>query len=124
MPITYTIDHAARSVEARFAGPITLADVEDFADAIVGQGALPYRKLIDGRTATGIYTDDDVMAMGARLAAYATMGKRGAIAIVPASKTYLELIERLLNLAKDGRPAKAFLSIDKARAWLAEQPDP
>jgi hypothetical protein len=124
MPIQYTIDHKARLVEAKFDGTLVLKDVEDFADAVVGAGALPYRKLIDGRTATGKYTDADVMAMGARLSAYATMGKRGALAIVPASAPYAELAERLLNLAKDGRPAKAFLSIEDARRWLTAQPDP
>jgi hypothetical protein len=123
MPIQYTIDHKARTVDAKFDGTLVLQDIEDFADAVVGAGALPYRKLIDGRTATGTYTDADVMALGARLSAYATMGSRGALALVPASAKYVELADRLLNLGKDGRPAKAFLSIDEARKWLAAQPE-
>jgi hypothetical protein len=123
MPIHYTIDHKAHHVEATFDGHLVLKDIEDFADAVVGAGALPYRKLIDGRTATGTYTDADVMAMGARMAAYATMGKRGALAVIPASQKYVDLADRLLNLGKDGRPAKAFLSIDEARTWLAAQPE-
>ena len=123
MPIHFTIDHKARHVEARFDGNLVLKDVEDFTDAVVGAGALPYRKLIDGRTTTGTYTDADVMALGARLSAYATMGNRGALALVPASAKYVELADRLLNLGKDGRPAKAFLLIDEARKWLAAQPE-
>jgi hypothetical protein len=123
MPIQFTIDHKTRHVEAKFDGNLVLKDVEDFTDAVVGAGALPYRKLIDGRTATGTYTDADVMAMGARMAAYATMGKRGALAVIPASEKYVELADRLLNLGKEGRPAKAFLSIDEARKWLAAQPE-
>ena len=123
MPIRYTIDHKTRTVEATFDGNLVLKDVEDFTDEVVGAGALPYRKLIDGRTASGTYTDADVMALGARLSAYATMGKRGALALVPASQTYVDLIDRLLNLGKEGRPAKAFLSIDEARKWLAAQPE-
>src|SRR5689334_4451104 len=117
MPIHFTIDHKARYVEAKFDGHLVLKDLEEFSDAVVGQGALPYRKLIDGRTAHGTYTDADVMAMGARLSAYATLGKRGAMALIPAPPFSLELIDRLLNLSKDGRPAKAFLSIDAARKW-------
>jgi hypothetical protein len=42
---------------------------------------------------------------------------------VPAPDTSLELTDRLANLGKDGRPAKAFLSIDDARKWLAAQPE-
>jgi hypothetical protein len=123
MPINFTIDHKARFVDAKFDGVLVLKDVEDFSDAVVGQGALPYRKLIDGRTATGKYDDNDVMALGARLSAYATIGPRGALAMVPADSISLELVDRLINLGKDGRPAKAFRSIDEAREWLLAQPE-
>ena len=123
MPITFTIDHEARFVDAKFDGVLVLKDVEDFCDAIVGQNCLPYRKLIDGRTATGKYDDNDVMALGARLSAYATMGPRGAMAMIPADGVSLDLIDRLINLGKDGRPAKAFHSIDEARKWLLAQPE-
>ncbi len=121
MPIHFTIDHKARFVEAKFDGVLVLKDVEDFCDSIVGQDALPYRKLIDGRTAVGKYDDNDVMALGARLSAYATMGPRGALAMVPAEGASLELTDRLINLGKDGRPAKAFHSVDEARKWLFAQ---
>lgn len=123
MPIHFTIDHKTRFVDAKFDGVIVLKDVEDFCDAIVGQSCLPYRKLIDGRTAIGKYDDADVMALGARLSAYATMGPRGALAMVPADDVSLELADRLINLGKDGRPAKAFRSVDEARAWLLAQPE-
>ena len=123
MPIHFTIDHKARYIEATFDGHLVLKDIEDFCDAVVGQNGLPYRKLIDGRTAYGTYTDADVMALGARLSAYETYGPRGALALVPAPEFSLELVDRLLNLGKGGRPAKGFLSIDAARKWLAQQPE-
>lgn len=123
MPIHFTIDHKARYIEATFDGHLVLKDVEAFCDAVVAADGLPYRKLIDGRTATGTYTDADVMAMGARLSAYAAISKRGALALVPAPDTSLELADRILNLGKEERPAKSFLSIDEARAWLAAQPE-
>ncbi|MDP1841224.1 MAG: hypothetical protein Q8N31_18865 [Reyranella sp.] len=123
MPVHYTIDHKARFVEVRFDGVVVLKDVEDLCDTIVGQDALPYRKLIDGRTAVGKYDDNDVMALGARLSAYATMGPRGALAMIPADNVSLDLTDRLINLGKNGRPAKAFRSIDEARKWLLEQPE-
>ena len=123
MPIHFTIDHKTRFVDARFDGVLVLKDVEDFCDAIVGEDALPYRKLIDGRAATGKYDDNDVMAMGARLSAYATMGPRGALAMVPADDVSLDLTDRLINLGKGGRPAKAFRSVEEARKWLFAQPE-
>lgn len=123
MPIHFTIDHKTRFVDAKFDGVLVLRDVEDFCDTIIGQDALPYRKLIDGRTAVGKYDDNDVMAMGARLSAYATMGPRGALAMILADDVSLDLTDRLINLGKNGRPAKAFRSIDEARKWLLEQPE-
>ena len=46
-----------------------------------------------------------------------------ALALVPAPDFSLELSQRLINLGKEDRPAKAFRSIDEARAWLAAQPE-
>jgi hypothetical protein len=123
MPIHFTIDHAKRFVDARAEGVVDLKDVETFADAVVSQDALPYRKLFDGRQAIAKYTSDDVMLLGARVSAYATMGPRGALAIVGADEKALDLARRFMNLGKEGRPAKAFLSIDEARKWLEAQPE-
>jgi len=123
MPIHFTIDHAKRFVHARAEGVVDLKDVEAFADAVVSQEALPYRKLFDGREAIAKYTNDDVMMLGARVSAYATMGPRGALALVAADEGALELASRFMNLGKEGRPAKAFLSIDEARKWLDAQPE-
>src|SRR4029077_14413093 len=58
MPIRFTIDHATRYVEARAEGEIGLEDFESFLDAIVVQGAMPYRKLFDSRQAIGRLNDD------------------------------------------------------------------
>jgi hypothetical protein len=123
MPITFTIDHKTRYVEAKFDGHLVLKDVEEFCDAVVAANGLPYRKLIDGRTAFGTYTDADVMALGARLSAYATISRRGALAVVPAPGSDLDLADRILNLGRNEGSGKAFLSIDEARQWLAVQPE-
>jgi hypothetical protein len=123
MPIRFTIDHAKRFVHARAEGIVDLKDVEGFADAVVAQDALPYRKLFDGREAIAKYTSDDVMMLGARVSAYATMGPRGALAMVAADQDALDLASRFMNLGKEGRPAKSFLSIEEARKWLDAQPE-
>jgi hypothetical protein len=123
MPIHLTIDHEARLVHATLEGLVAVKDVEDFLDAVVAQDALPYRKLVDGRTATGTYNDDDVMALGARLSAYASIARRGALAIVAPVDSSMELSDRLINLGKSDRPAKVFRSIDDARQWLFAQPE-
>ena len=121
MPVRYTIDHAKRFVHAVAEDNVTLDDIETFLDAVVVAEALPYRKLFDGRTAYGNYTNDDLMRLAARISAYAAVEKRGATAIVP-SRDYYELAARFINLNKDG-PARAFLDVDEARRWLDAQPE-
>jgi hypothetical protein len=123
MPVRYTIDHDRRYVEARAEGEAGLEDFEDFLDAIVVQGALPYRKLIDSRGAVGTLSDHDIMMLGARMSAYTSgLGRRGAIAFIVATPAPSSIPTRVINLAPADRPARVFLSEDEARKWLAEQP--
>jgi hypothetical protein len=126
MPIHFTIDHDKRHVEARAEGETGLEDIEKFLDAVVLQGALPYRKLFDGRLAVAKYVniDNDVMMLGARMSAYASnLEPRGAVAIIAPTEEASDLAKRFINLAMSKRPAKIFLSEDEARKWLAEQPE-
>jgi hypothetical protein len=123
MPISFTIDHSSHLVQARAEGLISLADIEEFTDAIMVENAMPYRKLFDGRGAFGKYDDQDLMQLAARISAYASFERRGALAVVP-SEEYVDLAKRFINLGKSGRPARVFTNPDDALAWLVEQPDP
>ncbi|MCX7367114.1 MAG: hypothetical protein NTV97_35630 [Alphaproteobacteria bacterium] len=124
MPVEFTIDHATRFVHARAHGIVTLQELEPFMDAVVVQDAMGYRKLFDGRDAIGKYTSDDVMMLGARISAYATMGVRGPLALVAAGGDGFEVASRFINLGKNDRAAKVFLEVDEARKWLDDQPLP
>jgi hypothetical protein len=121
MPVRYTIDPSTRFVHAVAEDEVTLDDIETFLDAVVVAEALPYRKLFDGRTAYGKYTDSDLMQLAARISAYAAVEKRGPTAIVP-SRDYYELAARFINLNKNG-PARVFLDVEEARRWLDAQPE-
>jgi hypothetical protein len=122
MPIEYTVDHDARFVHARVLGVITLKDIENFTDAVVAQNALTYRKLFDGRQGDGTYDDHDVMTLAARAAAYATLAKRGALALVPKPGSGAELARRFINLGKFEGQARIFDTSEEALAWLDTQP--
>ena len=122
MPIKVKIDHAKRWVEAVAEGELSLEDIEEFLDAVIVGDALPYRKLFDGRTSHGKYTDEEVMRLAARISAYASMGRRGALALVSPVQ-YFELAARVLNLDKRDMPGRAFVDLDEARAWLDAQPE-
>ena len=117
------IDHDKRFVHVRFEGITTLQDLEAYLDEVVVQGAMPYRKLVDSRKAIGQYDDADMMAMGARISAYAALEPRGPIAVVLISDDQLAVTECIHNLGGAKRPARIFFSETEARKWLAEQPE-
>lgn len=122
MPIEFTIDHEKRFIHARVLGVIALKDIEDFTDNVVAQDALAYRKLFDGSQGDGTYTDEDVMALAARAAAYASLAKRGPLALVPRPGSGAELAKRYVNIGKFTGEARIFSSVDEALEWLESQP--
>jgi hypothetical protein len=122
MPIDVKIDRARRWVEAVAEGELSLEDMEEFLDAVIVADALPYRKLFDGRASYGKYTDEEVMRLAARLSAYASLGRRGAVALVTPVQHY-ELAARVLNLNRGDQPSRIFLDPEEARRWLEAQPE-
>jgi hypothetical protein len=123
MPIRFTIDHANRFVHAVAEGPVSLKDMEAYLDEVVVQGALPYRKLWDCTKVIYEYDDDDMMALGARISAYAIFDPRGPTAIVALSDEAINASMRFINLGGAKRAAKIFRSEAQARKWLDAQPE-
>jgi len=122
MPITWTISEADRLVSARAHGTVTLQDIEALLDDVVVKDALGYRKLFDGREAIGKYDDKDVLLLGARIQAYATLNLTGAAAIVVTNQEQFDVALRFANIAKAKRPIRVFYSPEEARAWLETDP--
>lgn len=122
MPITWTISEADRLVSARAHGTITLQDIEALLDDVVIKDALGYRKLFDGRDSVGKYDDQDVLLLGARIQAYATLDLTGAAALVVSNKDQFDVALRFANIAKAKRPIRVFYSPEEARAWLDTDP--
>lgn len=123
MPLEFTIDHDERFVDVRGHGAVGLQDILDYFDALVTDGGMPYRKLLDFRGVTPRLTDDDVMVLGARVSAYAHLEPRGPIAIVSTNDESDLFIRRFMNLGGAKRPMRLFKSMDDARKWLAETPE-
>ncbi len=121
MPIEFTIDHDKRFVHAHTNGVVTREDIEAYLDAVVVQGAMPYRKLFNCLDVIGKYDDEDVMLLGARISAYADMEPRGPLAIVAVTDQAVEVTNRFMNLGGAKRPARLFRSATDARKWLEAQ---
>jgi hypothetical protein len=123
MPLKFKIDHARRFVDVEGRDEVALQDVLDYFDALVTDGGMPYRKLLDFRGVVPKLSDDDVMVMGARVSAYAHLEPRGPIAIVSTNDETDLFIRRFMNLGGAKRPMRLFKSVDEARQWLNEMPE-
>jgi hypothetical protein len=126
MPIHWTISKPTRLVVAVCKGTVTRKDIEDYLDGVVVADALAYRKVFDATQAelapSGL-PDDDIMALGARIRAYATTGDMGPLAIVASTPDSYERAHLYAALAEARRPVKIFRELHEARQWLdAEAP--
>jgi hypothetical protein len=126
MPVTWTISAPNRLVIAVCKAPVTRKDVEAYLDAVVVAGGLPYRKIFDLGEATLEHTDADMMALGARIQAYAQQygEPMGPLAIVAGSDKAYEQARVFATLGAAKRPIKIFRELHLARRWLDEQPVP
>lgn len=122
MPITWTIDHDERLLTATCQGDVTLLDLEQYLDAVVVAGSMPYRKLFDGAHGESRLTDEEMMLLGARIRAYHAAGPMGPLAIVVVSQHTHGLARLFGALAAADRPIKIFRDVRVARRWLDAQP--
>jgi hypothetical protein len=121
MPLRWEILHAEKLVHIVAEGVVTREELEEHFDAIVVADAMSYAKLFDATRAEPVYTDDDVMLMGARLSAYTATLTAGPLAVVGLSEAVETTFRRFINMSPSKRPAAMFRTEAEARAWLAAQ---
>ena len=121
MPLHWQNDHAERFVHIVAEGPCTIEQLEEHFDAIAVADAMGYAKLFDASRAQPLYTDDDVMRLGARLSAYTANLPSGPLAVVGQREDVLMHFRRFVNISPSKRPARIFRTEAEARAWLKSQ---
>ena len=121
MPIQWTISHPNRLVIAVCRDTVSRTDIESYLDNVVVSDTLPYRKIFDMTHAEMVLGDDDVMALGARIRAYAGLANLGPLALVASSPESYERARMFAVLADARRPLKIFSELHVARQWLDAQ---
>jgi hypothetical protein len=124
MPIHWTISHPTRLVVAVCKGAVNRTDIEDYLDNVVVTDTLPYRKIFDMTQGELALSDDDMMALGARIRAYAGTVSIGPLAIVATSDESFGRARMFAALADARRPLKIFRELHTARQWLDAQGPP
>lgn len=122
MPLHIDIDHDQCLVHTRAEGLISLDEILDYFDKVAVADAMPYSKLFDASKARFSISDDDMMMLGARVSAYASMEPRGPVALIVGSDEDYILGKRFGNLGGARRPIQVFQRVDDARKWLDAQP--
>ncbi len=82
MPLTWTISHFDKMIEARAAGIVRFPDVIAFLDAVRAEGALAYRKLFDARQANSEFDERDLATYAGAANGYGSVEPLGPIALV------------------------------------------
>ena len=118
MPIHWTISKPTTLVVAVCKGTVTRKDIEGYLDAVVIADSLSYRKIFDLTQAETTLSDDDMMELGARIRAYATIGTMGPLAIVASTPQSFERAHLFATLADAQRPIRIFHELHEARQWL------
>ena len=118
MPVQWTVSHPTRLVIAVAKDELLLQDIEDYLEGIVAAGVLSYRKIFDTTGAVGTLSEDDLMALGARIRAYIAIGPIGPLAIVASTDRSHGQARMFMALAEADRPIKIFRELHAARRWL------
>ena len=90
MPVQWTVSHPDRLVVAICTGDVRLADIETYFDGMLREKLQAYRKMFDVSQARPSLSDDDLMALGARIRAYVPFGPIGPVAIVATTEKSFE----------------------------------
>ncbi|MBX3503223.1 MAG: hypothetical protein KF889_27585 [Alphaproteobacteria bacterium] len=121
MPLTWTIDHKAKTIVATAAGAMTHQEVMSYLDGLVAEGAVGYRAIFDARRAAGLnIRSAELAAQGRLVASRKPDGFDGAIALIVTSEAEREMADYFSEFLSGARPCRIFHDIEAARAWYAE----
>jgi hypothetical protein len=120
MPITLSVDHAAREVKAVATGPVTFEDIRDHLIRERDQGGLPYGEIIDASTAEPVCSTSDARATVDLLKTLGSQGVLGPTAVIVPDDVSYGLIRMVEILLEGYAKIRAFHTreVAEAREWL------
>lgn len=120
MGVHWTISSEDRLFEVVCDGLVEAAEIHRMLDALVGSGALGYRKLFDASRADTALGPLDILNIGVRIRSmHALNVPLGPLAVVIPPDKY-GLLARVLGIAAAARrPMRIFTEARQARRWLA-----
>ena len=121
MPVHWTISHPARLVVAVAKEQVSVQDIEQYFAGVTADGGMSYRKIFEITHTPMALSDENLRALGQRVAYYAKHGQIGPVAIVAASDESYAQAKVFAESAAVSRPLAIFRELHAARRWLDEQ---
>lgn len=120
MPVLWAINHPTRMVVATANGALHLKDIEEYLEGVALAATLSYRKIFDMSHCSSELSNEDMLALGARIRGYTRMTAMGPVAIVAGSDEPYQQALLFESLAVADRPLKIFRKLQSAYDWLDE----
>ena len=121
MPLTWEIDHGAKTIVTTATGAMSSQEVMDYLGTLVGQGAVGYRAIFDCRRAVGLNVRlSELVEQSKLVGSRKPDGFDGAIALVVGSEAEREMADYYAQQLRRTRMCRVFSTIEAARAWYAE----
>jgi hypothetical protein len=124
VPVKWSIVSDDQFVEIHVWPDVKLEEIRDCFAAIIGEGALPFRKLVDLSFAPLALGTSGIRAIGERARELAKTVPLGPVAVVVTSELAEEVVAVFNRQVALERPLRVFRDVGAARAWLKQQPVP
>jgi hypothetical protein len=123
MTLDWSIDHGRRRVVATLQRTTTEEEMYRFLGEVIAEGAMPYGKIFDARTAVRWITPSRIgpIAATARLYDRMGLGTVGPLAIVVADEAANARAQEFARLSDATRAVRIFTDLEQAEAWLASE---
>jgi hypothetical protein len=121
LSVHWQIDSRARLVILTVEGRATLAELNEYVDAVTGAGATAYAKIYDGTASDGGLDRTEMLALAARFREFHNE-PLGPLAIVMPANARERLVPLLGALAAGKRPVQFFNSVAGAKRWIKTLP--
>ena len=125
MALHYLIDSKRQWVSLTAEGGITRADVDAYLEAVLGAGALEYRKLFDWRAGTLEMDFPEMMSVLALVRSHHDRPHGPLAVVLSEQQRQSEQLARVLGvLLSARRPMRVFSGPRAAKRWLDSNPAP
>jgi hypothetical protein len=121
MPVSWTVDSKKKLMRILGTGNISHAELVPLIDAVVREGALGYRKLVDVSQANTTMTSEEMLDIGVRTRSMQDPINSGPVALVLPVDGVTHAEAQIGMIAAGERSMRIFRDLAPAERWIETQ---